>query len=319
MRRAALFVTLLGGLALAGPWLAPQDPLESRDEIVLRLLPPGAGVPAAHLRSGGWLPLAPPVRTTAGELVYQRGSRRRSVPLEQLRTTAGGEPEISTLRCWLGTDRLGRDLLSRLLAGARTSLLIGLGAVLLAGLLGGTVALAALLGGRRADALLGQLGDSLLAVPRIIVVMVLAAIWRPPPLGVALLLGATGWPGIARLLRAEGRSLAATDLVAAARATGAGRLRVGLRHLLPQLAPTLLVAMGLRLGPFVLLEASLSFLGFGVAPPAPSWGNILADGRDVLLEAWWLTVLPGAALAFAVLLANAAADRLRDALSPIPR
>ncbi len=309
---------LLPLIALVGPWLAPTDPLASPDPVNLKLLPPASSIRALVRLDGTQLPLArnahPPLRVEGSTVHYLRGRRWVEVDLDTLQRSPDGSPRLSTLHFLLGTDRFGRDLLSRLLAGARTSLLIGLAAVLLAGLLGALAGLAGGLLGGWIDAALSRLGDALLAVPRIVLVMAIAALWRPAPWGIALLVGLTGWAPIARLVRAEVRSWTDSDLVLAARAAGAASPRVALRHLSPLVAPTVLVAMGLRIGPFVLLEAALSFLGFGIAPPLPSWGNILADGRDLLFEAWWLTAFPGLALALAVLLANAGADRLRQGL-----
>ncbi|MBP7148427.1 MAG: ABC transporter permease, partial [Acidobacteria bacterium] len=189
-----------------------------------------------------------------------------------------------------------------------------LGGVLGAALIGALAGLATALGGRVVAGLVRRLEDAFLAIPRVLLVMALAAVVQPTAAGLAVLLAATGWPALGRLVRGDLRGLAASEISAAARAAGATRWRLAWRHLLPHAAVTLLVAAGLRVGPFVLLEASLSFLGFGVPPPHPSWGNILAEGRDVLFEAWWVTALPGALLAATVLLANAAADRFRQAI-----
>jgi peptide/nickel transport system permease protein len=240
----------------------------------------------------------------------------RELPLTSLVLTESGAPRIETLSFPLGTDRFGRDLLSRLLAGARLSLGIGLLGVLGATALGGLLGLAAGLGTRPLDSLIGRVGDAFLSVPRVVLVMALAAIVRPGPWVLALLLAVTGWPSLTRLVRADVRSLAGSEMVTAARAAGGGGLRIALVHVLPHAVATLLVAAGLRVGPFVLLEGSLSFLGFGVPPPHASWGNILGEGRDVLVEAWWITTIPGLLLGGTVIVVNAAADRLRAGLQP---
>ena len=303
-------------LALAGPALAPADPVASPDPVVLRLLPPGSRVTALVARDGRLLPVTPGpggepgFRVLGDRVVYRRGRREREVPLADLARGPGGAPATRELRFPLGTDRLGRDLLSRLLAGARVSLGIGIGGVLGALLLGGVMGAAAARGGALLDAAIGRVGDLFLSLPWVVVAMVIAALWRPGPAGIALLLALVGWPAFARLARAELRGLAGSDAILAARAAGAGPARVLLRHMVPRAGTTLALAAALRVGPFVLLEAALSFLGLGVAPPTPSWGNILADGREVLADAWWVTVFPGVLLVLVVLAANVAADAL---------
>ncbi len=315
-RAALLAGTVIALLALAGPAAAPMDPLSSADPVVLRLLPPGSGRAALVTTDGRLLPVSPgpggrPGYRVAGDrVVYRRGTREREVPLARLRRGPDGAPAVRHLVFPLGTDRLGRDLLSRLLAGARVSLGIGLGGVLGALLAGALLGAAAARGGGLLDGAVGRVGDLLLSLPFVVVGMVIAALWRPGPAGIALLLALCGWPPFARLARAELRALAASDAVLAARAAGAGPGRLLLVHLLPRAALALGIAAALRVGPFVLLEAALSFLGVGVAPPTPSWGNILADGREVLADAWWVTVFPGLLLVLVVFAANVAADAL---------
>ncbi len=314
-------------LGVAGPWLAPRDPLRSLDPAALRLLPPGTRVPALFRSDGTPLPVAgrdperPDALVTewrleAGSVTYRRGPRWKTVALTELELDDEGRPREARLTFPLGTDRLGRDLLSRLLAGARLSLGIGVLGVVGATLLGGLIGLGAGLGGRFTDALLGRIGDSVLSVPRVVLVMALAVLIRPGPWVLALLLAVTGWPSLARLVRADVLTLSGSEMVAAARAAGAEHWRIALCHVLPHALATLLVAAGLRVGPFILLEGSLSFLGFGVPPPHPSWGNILGEGRDVLVDAWWITALPGLLLGATVIVVNAAADGLRDLMEP---
>lgn len=305
-RAVAGAVLVTAALALAGALAARRVPL---DPVVLNLLPPGSTVPVLVGLDGELTP-APGWRVQGDAVVFRRGSREAARPLASLARESDGAPRVRSVFFPLGTDRLGRDVAARLARGALVSLGIALAGVVGAGALALAVAGLSVFGGRLTDAALSAAGDALLAVPRVLLVMVLAALVRPSPAGVALLLALTGWPGIARLLRAEARVLRGSDVLLAARGAGASGARIVALHLLPLLAGTLAVALALRFGSFLLLEASLSFLGFGVPPPLPSWGGMLADGREVLFEAWWVAALPGAALAAAILAANAAVDRL---------
>ncbi len=326
MRNAIILGLLLLLFATLGPLLAPSSTTATLDPVALRLLPPGSIVPAFTMKNGKALPIAgwdsvDPGKTNhewhieGKEVVYRRGPRSRRASLASLECDASGQPKIHHLHFLAGTDRYGRDLLSRLLVGGRSSLSVGLLAVLSASLLGAGLGIVSGLLGRWVDLLLSRLSDTFLAVPRIVLLMVVAALFEPGTWGLALLVGATGWPAIARLVRAETHSLAGGPMVLAARAAGVPTWRLAIRHILPHASTIVLVAAGLRLGPFVLLEASLSFLGFGITPPQPSWGNILAEGRDVLFEAWWVATLPGLLLGVTVMLANAAADRMRKAVA----
>lgn len=216
----------------------------------------------------------------------------------------------------LGTDVFSRDVLSRVIVGARVSLAVGLGAALLAAVIAGTVGLAAGLGGPLTDATLMRGVDLLLALPRLLLLMAVFALWRGLPLGaVIVLLGATGWFETSRLVRAEVRRLRAADFATASLALGGGRRRLA-RHLAPHLAATLIVAASLDIGGFILLEAGLAFLGLGVRPPAPSWGNMILEGRSLLFTAPWVALAPGAALTLTAVAFNLAGDGLRHALDP---
>ncbi|MDQ8155512.1 MAG: ABC transporter permease [Gemmatimonadota bacterium] len=216
----------------------------------------------------------------------------------------------------MGTDAFSRDVLSRLLHGARISLGVAAGAMLLSVVLGTTLgALAAVIGGW-VDAVVSGLVDVLIAMPRLLVVIALVATFGAlSPGWLVLLIGGSGWLTTARIVRAEFRDHLQRDYVLAARALGASRRRIIWRHLLPAVAPQIGVAAALALAAVIPLEAALSFVGLGVQPPMPSWGNILMDGTDYLTTAWWLVVFPVTAIALTVGAALVLADRLRVAIA----
>ncbi len=219
----------------------------------------------------------------------------------------------------LGTDVSSRDVLSRILFGARVSLSVGLASAMLAALLGGLVGFAAALGPAALDQTLMRGVDVLLALPRLFLVMAVFALWEGVPLVVLVaLIGATGWFPISRLVRERVRQLATADFVTAAVALGGGRRRIA-RHLLPHVAATLIVSATLDIGNIILLEAGLAFLGLGVAPPTATWGNMILEGRSVVFSAPWVALAPGVALVVTVVAFNLAGDGLRDALDPRAR
>ena len=192
----------------------------------------------------------------------------------------------------LGTDMLGRDALARLVHGSRVSLLAGWLSALVAIVLGTGVGLVAGTGPRWLDRLLMTFTDACLSFPRIFLILLLVSLTRPSLTLTMLVIGLTGWMGVARLVRAETLSLREREYVAAARGLGLSPWRVGTRHVLPSLWPTVIVATALRVGSAILTESFLSFLGLGAQEPTVSWGAMIQSGRPVLLEAWWLTAAP---------------------------
>ena len=216
-----------------------------------------------------------------------------------------------------GTDQLNRDVLSRVVTGARISLAVALLAVTLSMTLGATVGLVAGYIGGVVDASLMRLVDGALAIPRLFILLLLLAVWeRVPVLALILLIGATGWFATSRIVRGEVLRLREETYVRAAEALGAPRRRIIFRHLLPNVLGPLLVTATLAVGDVILLEAGLSFLGLGIQPPMPSWGGMILDSKEVLVSAPWAGIFPGLAIVITVLSANLFGDALRDAVDP---
>jgi peptide/nickel transport system permease protein len=229
----------------------------------------------------------------------------------------GGAIQPPTLGHPFGTDELSRDVLARVVSGGRVSLTVALLAVALSVTLGAMVGLVAGYLGGGVDAVLMRLVDGALAVPRLFLLLLLLAVSERVPLGIlVLVIGTTGWFGTSRLVRGEIVRLRHETYVRAAEALGASRRRIIWRHLLPNALGPLLVAATLGVGDVILLEAGLSFLGLGVQPPAPSWGGMIMDARQVLVTAPWVGIFPGLAITVTVLSVNLFGDALRDAVDP---
>jgi peptide/nickel transport system permease protein len=216
----------------------------------------------------------------------------------------------------LGTDRQGRDILTRIIYGTRVSLSVALLAIFVAGSIGIVVGVVAGYGGGWIDALLMRLTDVGLSLPGILVALVLAVVLGPSFGNVIAVIGLVFWPRYARQVRGETLSLMQQDYVALARIAGCSPLRIMAMHILPNLAPSLLVLATLQVGDVILFEATLSFLGVGLPPPLPAWGLMVAEGRTLITTAWWVAVLPGLAIMFTVLAMNLLGDWTRDRLDP---
>ena len=234
-------------------------------------------------------------------------------PIEILSMT-GRPPSTSNL---LGTDLISRDVLSRIIYGARISLSIGLLAVLLSITVGTLYGAVAGFVGGLTDTIMMRIIDALLSVPRILILIAVTALWDRVSLpALIILIGLTGWFGVSRIVRGQVMALSTRDFVISARSLGADSWRVLGRHILPNVLSPVIVAATLGVGNVIILETGLSYLGLGVQPPQASWGSIILDGSEQVNAAWWISLFPGLAIVMTVMAFNAVGDGLRDALDP---
>jgi peptide/nickel transport system permease protein len=216
----------------------------------------------------------------------------------------------------LGTDRLGRDLLARVIWGSRVSRSAGVVTVLIASAFGAAVGLVAGYYRGRVDAVLMRVTDATLSFPVILLALILAVTVGPSFLNVVIAIAVILWARYARVIRGQVLTLMELDFIAQARIAGAGAWRIITRHLLPNTLNTLVVLVTLQIGYVIIVEASLSFLGAGIPPPTPAWGSMIAEGREFVTSAWWVSCFPGLAILLVVLAFNLLGDWLRDTLDP---
>ena len=302
-----LLVVVTGATA---DWIAPHDP--ENGDLADRNLPPFWGGP-----------------TTTPKLVVEvpeTGKRHLQIPLEEAlevdpNAKIGDTVEVifregGSTKFLLGTDHLGRDLLSRVIHGARISLIVSLVTLGVGGILGVILGLTAGWYGGWTDELLMRLVDIILSLPLILVALVLVVAVGQSLEIIVVVLALWIWPRFARMVRGEVLQLKTMDYVALARVAGASTWRILFKHLFPGTTNTLIVVATLQVGIVILVEATLSFLGAGVPPPEPAWGSMVADGRDRLTDAWWIATVPGAAILLTVMALNLFGDWLRDKLDP---
>lgn len=303
---------VLALLGLLAPILAPADPIEQLDSFGGRWRPPGTTLLELRLKNGSAL-LADRAELQGEEYLIVRQDKTEMVAAASV--LSGPRPRTFLL----GTDHLGRDVLSRWLYATRVSLAVGALALLLACSLGIAVGALAALGPAWLDTGLMRLVDAFLALPWIFLIITVAAFVPSSTTTLVILLGGTTWMATSRLTRAQIKTVSQRDYVLAARGLGVSPTRVFLRHILPNISTPLLVDATLKAGVYILSEASLSFLGLGIQPPLASWGNMIQDGRNFLLTGWWLVLAPTLSLLATGLAVQWLADSLRDAFDPRSR
>jgi peptide/nickel transport system permease protein len=291
LRSGLISTALLVAACLLGPLILPRLP--ATDPVHSALLPPGTAVTVLVLEDGSAL-IGPELSASADDLTIGGDRRRRTVNRTQVR-------ETRSFRLWLGSDRFGRDVLRLLLRGGRISLAIAALSALLALSVGVAVGIAAGAVGGLVDAVLMRLVDALMAFPVLFLMILAAALFRPGPTLLIVLLGLSSWMSLARLVRGQVLSLRSRPFILAARASGSPPHRIALLHYLPNLVGPVSQDTALRIGDLVIAEATLSYLGLGIPASIVTWGSMVADGHRVMLDGWWLAAFPGLAIAWLVI------------------
>lgn len=217
---------------------------------------------------------------------------------------------------WLGTDNLGRDMWSRIVYGSRVSLIVGVGAVLVSGIIGAVLGSLSGFYGKWIDAVIMRVADAFMAIPTILFMLVVMAVVGPGITTLIFVIGVTNWVSYTRVVRGEVLSIKERDFVKAAKAVGAKNGRIIMKHILPNILSSFIVISGMNVATTIIMEASLSFLGLGIKPPDVSWGGMLSDGRQYVATSWWVATFPGLAITVTVLGVIFLGDWLRDVLDP---
>jgi peptide/nickel transport system permease protein len=302
LRTGLIGVAVLAVACVVGPLVLPTLP--APDPVRAALQPPLTRITAVTLTDGSSVSSSH-VSAEGDSIVVGTGDRQRVLPRD--RVTA-----IEDYHFWLGSDRFGRDVLRRLLVGGRVSLAISAFGVLVALILGSAVGIGAATAGGIVDGALMRTVDALLAFPVLFLMILAATLFRPGPVFLVILLGVTSWMGLARLVRGQVLSLRTRPFILAARASGSRGHRIAIIHYLPNLVGPLAQDTALRMGDLVIAEATLSYLGLGVPPSIPTWGSMVAEGHRVMLDGWWLAVLPGVAIAGLVICLALIGDGLQQ-------